>query len=142
MSVRWSWLGALCLVACSFDTADPTADIPTPSADTSDGEASSTNGPSSGGQGSTSASGESSQPSTATSSDETSTTTDDETDDVETNAGCPQPLPASWVLCEDFEEVSDLASEFAGLSGSGLQIGGPGYESRQALELTDRKSVV
>lgn len=136
MSVRWSWVGTLCLVACSFDTADPTAATPTPSADTSGGEASSTNEPSSGGQGSTSASGESSQPSTATSSDETSDTVGDETGDVEVESRCPRPLPESWVFCEDFEDVNDLATDFSGISGSGLGVGGPGYQSPEALEIT------
>lgn len=33
-------------------------------------------------------------------------------------AGCPDPLPADWVLCEDFEDIKDPAETFALFSGA------------------------
>ncbi len=40
------------------------------------------------------------------------------------------------MLCEDFEGIADLASHFAVVDGGGMAIGGPGYESSDALEIT------
>ncbi len=151
MLVKRLWWCALCLAACSFESADTTPQDSTPAEDTSGDEGGSTAEPPTGNPMSTGTSGETSPPTTATTGGETSPTvgetsnetTDettgeatDETGDVEVEPGCPQPLPDSWVLCEDFEDVGDLGSHFAAVFGSGLAIGGPGYESAEALELT------
>ncbi len=131
VSVRWSGLGALCLVACSFETADSQANVsPVPEATSGrDTDSTTQDLP-----GSSSEAEQTSEPGSSTSNGETSEST--ETGDLEIDPACPQPLPESWVLCEDFEDVTDLNSEFAGVSGSGLSIGGPGYESLSALQIT------
>lgn len=146
MLAKRLWWGVLCLAACSFETADTAPADSSPAAETSGGEGDTTTAPT-GNPMSTGPGGETSSPSTATTGGETSPTvgettdettgdTTGETGDVNVEPGCPQPLPDSWVLCEDFEDVGDFSNHFAAVYGSGLAIGGPGYESTEALELT------
>jgi len=143
MSAKRLWCGALCLMACTFESTPSTPQDSAPPQETSGDEGGSTAGVATGGP----VSGTTSPPITATAGGETSPTlgettgettgqTTDETGDVEVKPGCPDPLPENWVLCEDFEGVGDLASHFSAVDGSGLAIGGPGFESRDALEVT------
>lgn len=142
MSVNWSCCGALCLVACTFDSAVSLPEAATAATDTSDEQAGSTGEPPSGEASWTDTSGETSPPTTTTptttSITATSITTDDtgDTGDTEVPEACPQPLPDGWVLCEDFEDVDGLADHFAAVNGPGIAIGGPGYNSPEALEIT------
>lgn len=135
MSVKWSWCGALCLVACAFESTAALPEDPTPAADTSGGQADSTGEPPSGDTTASGTTGTTSQSTTAASGDETSATTG-ETGGVTIDEGCPQPMPEGWVLCEDFEDVDDLANRVAVVNGPGVAIGGPGYNSTDALEIT------
>lgn len=150
--VKWTLCGALCLGACTFEiesSAQPDGDT---DPETSGGEAGTMTGPPPSGSTSSGASGETSPSTTATSDPTTSPTSEDTTDETATTAGetgsetsdetgtaeygCPDPLPESWVLCEDFEDVGNFADHFADVDGSGLTIGGPGYESPDALQIT------
>lgn len=153
--VRWTWCGALSLVAaCTFETGSSPLQDGGTETQTTGGEAGTETGSAPTEPGSTGTTAGSSSSTPATSEPETSPTTESTTDETaagttdgetaseasdETGSaeyGCPDPLPESWVLCEDFEDVGNFADHFADVDGSGLAIGGPGYESPDALEIT------
>lgn len=108
MTAFRSWFGVraaplLLLIACSS-----TASAPTGADDGSSGEASTDGGDGIGDEQGheTSSSGDHDDPGT------TSTTTGGALPPSAGYALCPDPLPESWVLCEDFEEVEDLSKVF------------------------------
>ncbi|MEX1366367.1 MAG: hypothetical protein AB1Z98_24795 [Nannocystaceae bacterium] len=63
-------------------------------------------------------------------------------DDDGTFAGCPQPLPGSWVFCEDFETTVDpneVMLDYQGLDGAFVLVDETGASGTHSMQVTYRE---
>lgn len=59
-------------------------------------------------------------------------------EDDGTFAGCPQPLPGSWIFCEDFEKIddpSDVVLDYQDLDGAFALVDGIGASGDHSMEV-------
>lgn len=63
-------------------------------------------------------------------------------DDDGTFAGCPRPLPGSWVFCEDFETIVDPAEvmlDYQALDGAFVLVDELGASGTRSMQVTHRE---
>lgn len=63
-------------------------------------------------------------------------------DDDGTFAGCPQPLPGSWIFCEDFETLADpheVMLDYQALDGAFVLVDELGASGSRSMQVTYRE---
>jgi len=142
LSMRRIALAMACTLGCGDSAADDgagtTTQTPTGTASSSSAEVGEATTPStnSATMTTTTSGVDSSGATTAVTEDGTSTTTGDPP-----IVGCPDPLPASWILCEDFESITDPGAQLGQFLNIGDQLAiedGPAFSGSRSFRVEHR----